>query len=176
VGVAFQARAIGLRLLISNRRAPAPPSIPHPRWDFPYTIRAPSIRRSAQSSSGASRDRTGDLLLAKQALSQLSYGPSNSALIDGGPATLHADVAPSPWAPVIGGKDNPSSCREPRTAGDPPFMVPAARCGSPECVVRLTARRTSTPRCMASNTLPPYLAGFPSKLERARCNRSCAPV
>ena len=25
--------------------------------------------------SGASRDRTGDLLLAKQALSQLSYGP-----------------------------------------------------------------------------------------------------
>ena len=25
---------------------------------------------------GASRDRTGDLLLAKQALSQLSYGPS----------------------------------------------------------------------------------------------------
>jgi hypothetical protein len=26
--------------------------------------------------SGASRDRTGDLLLAKQALSQLSYGPS----------------------------------------------------------------------------------------------------
>jgi hypothetical protein len=27
------------------------------------------------SFSGASRDRTGDLLLAKQALSQLSYGP-----------------------------------------------------------------------------------------------------
>ena len=27
---------------------------------------------------GASRDRTGDLLLAKQALSQLSYGPSRS--------------------------------------------------------------------------------------------------
>ena len=27
-------------------------------------------------SSGASRDRTGDLLLAKQALSQLSYGPA----------------------------------------------------------------------------------------------------
>jgi hypothetical protein len=26
--------------------------------------------------NGASRDRTGDLLLAKQALSQLSYGPS----------------------------------------------------------------------------------------------------
>ena len=27
---------------------------------------------------GANRDRTGDLLLAKQALSQLSYGPGNS--------------------------------------------------------------------------------------------------
>ena len=28
------------------------------------------------SNNGASRDRTGDLLLAKQALSQLSYGPA----------------------------------------------------------------------------------------------------
>ena len=28
--------------------------------------------------SGASRDRTGDLLLAKQALSQLSYGPASA--------------------------------------------------------------------------------------------------
>ena len=28
--------------------------------------------------SGASRDRTGDLLLAKQALSQLSYGPETT--------------------------------------------------------------------------------------------------
>ena len=28
-----------------------------------------------QSTGGANRDRTGDLLLAKQALSQLSYGP-----------------------------------------------------------------------------------------------------
>ena len=31
------------------------------------------------SSSGASRDRTGDLLLAKQALYQLSYGPRRLA-------------------------------------------------------------------------------------------------
>ena len=29
----------------------------------------------ALGSGGANRDRTGDLLLAKQALSQLSYGP-----------------------------------------------------------------------------------------------------
>ena len=30
---------------------------------------------------GASRDRTGDLLLAKQALSQLSYGPGEGAIV-----------------------------------------------------------------------------------------------
>jgi hypothetical protein len=34
------------------------------------------IRRSIRGiAGGANRDRTGDLLLAKQALSQLSYGP-----------------------------------------------------------------------------------------------------
>ncbi len=33
---------------------------------------------AGNSTNGASRDRTGDLLLAKQALSQLSYGPTNS--------------------------------------------------------------------------------------------------
>ena len=38
----------------------------------------PSLRKQPVTRdlvSGASRDRTGDLLLAKQALSQLSYGP-----------------------------------------------------------------------------------------------------
>ena len=38
----------------------------------------PSLMARIQSwraAGGASRDRTGDLLLAKQALSQLSYGP-----------------------------------------------------------------------------------------------------
>ena len=33
---------------------------------------------------GASRDRTGDLLLAKQALSQLSYGPGSEPHSGGG--------------------------------------------------------------------------------------------
>ncbi len=33
--------------------------------------------------SGANRDRTGDLLLAKQALSQLSYGPRGRSLENG---------------------------------------------------------------------------------------------
>ena len=36
-------------------------------------------RRHQEKAGGANRDRTDDLLLAKQALSQLSYGP-----IDGG--------------------------------------------------------------------------------------------
>ena len=36
--------------------------------------------RFAGLSSGANRDRTGDLLLAKQALSHLSYGPEKSSL------------------------------------------------------------------------------------------------
>ena len=35
---------------------------------------------SERESGGANRDRTGDLLLAKQALSQLSYGPWAFAL------------------------------------------------------------------------------------------------
>jgi hypothetical protein len=35
-----------------------------------------TIRSSGRRSGGARRDRTDDLLLAKQALSQLSYGPS----------------------------------------------------------------------------------------------------
>ena len=33
-------------------------------------------RRGARETGGANRDRTDDLLLAKQALSQLSYGPT----------------------------------------------------------------------------------------------------
>jgi hypothetical protein len=38
----------------------------------------PDLHGSDICLSGASRDRTGDLLLAKQALSQLSYGPRSS--------------------------------------------------------------------------------------------------
>ena len=33
------------------------------------------LMSAADVAGGANRDRTGDLLLAKQALSQLSYGP-----------------------------------------------------------------------------------------------------
>ena len=37
-------------------------------------------RRGAPETGGADEDRTRDLLLAKQALSQLSYGPSGRSL------------------------------------------------------------------------------------------------
>jgi hypothetical protein len=42
---------------------------------------------------GARRDRTDDLLLAKQALSQLSYGPMNAAANGGGSIRSHGDAA-----------------------------------------------------------------------------------
>jgi hypothetical protein len=45
------------------------------RVPIEYHLHAKTRRLAGTSSSGANRDRTGDLLLAKQALSQLSYGP-----------------------------------------------------------------------------------------------------
>jgi hypothetical protein len=41
-------------------------------------------RHSTQRLGGARRDRTDDLLLAKQALSQLSYGPGYDARFENG--------------------------------------------------------------------------------------------
>ena len=53
--------------------------------------RPPAIRRNgairSHASGGARRDRTDDLLLAKQALSQLSYGPNRSQVSDIGNQT-----------------------------------------------------------------------------------------
>src|SRR5258708_3817401 len=45
------------------------------RSDVSRTMIKTPIRRSSISSGGARRDRTDDLMLAKHALSQLSYGP-----------------------------------------------------------------------------------------------------
>ena len=45
------------------------------RSDVSRTIYSGSFRRSSIPSGGARRDRTDDLMLAKHALSQLSYGP-----------------------------------------------------------------------------------------------------
>ena len=47
----------------------------------------PASKRDRRS-GGARRDRTDDLLLAKQALSQLSYGPSGAQTTDGGRQTI----------------------------------------------------------------------------------------
>ena len=44
---------------------------------------------------GGRRDRTDDLLLAKQALSQLSYAPGFAKATPGKPAALFWDGAPS---------------------------------------------------------------------------------
>ena len=52
---------------------------------FKVQISAPHLRKTV---GGAKRDRTADLLLARQALSQLSYGPIwdiDSSVDNGGP-------------------------------------------------------------------------------------------
>jgi hypothetical protein len=54
----------------ASKRRPRPSNTTNAK-DFPY-------RTSAIPAGGARRDRTDDLLLAKQALSQLSYGPSSN--------------------------------------------------------------------------------------------------
>ena len=41
-----------------------------------HALASSRASRSGGKAGGASRDRTGDLLVANQALSQLSYGPS----------------------------------------------------------------------------------------------------
>ena len=48
------------------------------------TSHGPMNRRRGEKAGGANRDRTDDLLLAKQALSQLSYGPAFDSAVGGG--------------------------------------------------------------------------------------------
>ena len=70
--------------------------------------RSRTTGRSALEVGGASRDRTGDLLLAKQALSQLSYGPAcSSPRIDTASKNLVGlgGVAP-PTSPLSGVRSN----------------------------------------------------------------------
>ena len=56
---------------------------------------------------GASRDRTGDLLLAKQALSQLSYGPFGQIL----PNLVGLGRFELPASPLSGVRSNQLSYR-----------------------------------------------------------------
>src|SRR4030081_1889958 len=58
------------------------------------TSRARLIAGSSCDAGGANRDRTGDLLLAKQALSQLSYGP---ALTHGWWVWMDSNHRPPPY-------------------------------------------------------------------------------
>ena len=69
-----------------------------PRW----TSRAPA------TASGARRDRTDDLLLAKQALSQLSYGPARRRFYRGGRVSHSSTNAPRRCSPAAA---------EPKTGG-----------------------------------------------------------
>jgi hypothetical protein len=66
---------------MTRHRAGKGPKRPE-RWDPRRTAGRPVARTMADSShcaSGANGIRTRDLLLAKQALSQLSYGPDSGS-------------------------------------------------------------------------------------------------
>ena len=72
-GIVFDGRAFDLGKLSDKRDIIA----------MSTSAMSGAISTVAISTGGARRDRTDDLLLAKQALSQLSYGPGPSA--DGAP-------------------------------------------------------------------------------------------
>jgi hypothetical protein len=63
---------------------------------------------------GASRDRTGDLLLAKQALSQLSYGPVRSARVWPADKLVGLGRLELPTSPLSGVRSNHLSYRPSR--------------------------------------------------------------
>jgi hypothetical protein len=63
-----------------------------PQFACPRSSRPPAP-------GGADRDRTGDLLLAKQALSQLSYGPKTRWQTTG----IRTHLIPDPGHPALGG-------------------------------------------------------------------------
>ena len=60
---------------------------------------------------GASRDRTDDLLLAKQALSQLSYGPRSVSLLDTLQQVVGLGGVEPPTSPLSGVRSNQLSYR-----------------------------------------------------------------
>ncbi len=77
-------RRIGSYRSACRPSAPATPPFLHSLVLRPR--QRPHVNRpfAGAFASGASRDRTGDLLLAKQALSQLSYGPAKAASLTRG--------------------------------------------------------------------------------------------
>src|SRR4051794_41240945 len=90
----------------THQRAGSPADTVDPRW-------------KGLRGHGASRDRTGDLLLAKQALSQLSYGPI-PAECTGGRARRGRVRRVNGRAPP------PPGARPPGPVGAPPSPTPSA--------------------------------------------------
>src|SRR5438132_9458170 len=70
----------------------------------------PARGRSAMNleTGGANRDRTGDLLLAKQALSQLSYGPCRWDVNPKIGAQLYGLNGEASWLVGLGGLEPPT--------------------------------------------------------------------
>jgi hypothetical protein len=122
---------------------PDPPPGPLPRDPSPPSGRsagadAPDRDPDRGPNGGASRDRTGDPLLAKQVLSQLSYGPAASGPPHPGPASGERPLARLPEG--ICGRSGlqvppsreacPGLLREPVLLSRPPG--PPARCEAPD--------------------------------------------
>src|SRR5437660_6010051 len=61
-------------ILFGLVQGPSPVGLCRARFPFDSCVAAPRVARRAKR-GGARRDRTDDLMLAKHALSQLSYGP-----------------------------------------------------------------------------------------------------
>jgi hypothetical protein len=81
-------------------------------------------RTAIRPSGGARRDRTDDLLLAKQALSQLSYGPATVGLPTEARGDLHCPPSPRLRRATF------SRWRERRLVGLGRFELPTSRLSS----------------------------------------------
>src|SRR5215471_17032638 len=82
-----------------------------PGREFSSTKKGPS--RAAPNFGGGNRDRTGDLLHAMQALSQLSYTPTREGQLYGGASSAVKKAADSevwPRALSSAGEDDPIAC------------------------------------------------------------------
>jgi hypothetical protein len=79
---------------------------------------------------GANRDRTGDLLLAKQALSQLSYGPRGTDSNASPPATPRDPCMPLAADPGLG-----------TTAGEPGAIAANGALGFGICLATTSPAR-----------------------------------
>ena len=121
--------------------APTMPPCSADPFQFPIEDDATTIRFAGVLRDGASRVRTGDLLLAKQALSQLSYGPV-------APASLTPAVRPIGQAPRASSRP-----RAPRS-GTPPSATRTTS-GRPARRSRLAAKAARMPAAHATAVVRP---------------------